>query len=591
MMEELSSQLASDNAAHSLPDTSSAVCRQLLDVLSGHGVKTVVVSPGSRNAPLSVAVSCREEFRHIVIPDERTAAFVALGIAMATKLPVAIICTSGTALYNYAPAVAEAFYQHIPLIVISADRPYQWIDQNDSQTLEQPGALGKIVKRSFNIPPVISKNDKPAGTLFHNEEEWFANRVANEAVLTALSVAPGPVHINIQLEEPLNGIVPAEKRNVRIIRNIEGTGTISPVDIKNLAERLSCKKVMVVAGFMLPDSDLNKALGRFSRLPNVTVLCETISNIHIPGSHLIDSLLIRMSDTMKEELKPDVVISIGGSLVSRMLKEYLRGSQGLEHWTLGDTDQKVDSFQHLTLHIDADPARFFSAMAGAVRKVPVSSRSIVSSYNERWNEIRKITMDEDRNLSEKAPWSELTALQHIITTLPPSCNIFPSNGTCIRYQQLFANSIPHACYCNRGVSGIDGTNASALGIASAYRGNTLLLTGDISFSYCPQILARKDLGSRFKIIVVNNSGGGIFRFIKSTRNLEAREEYFCAPQDLNLEGIARSYGWNYRLADDMNSLRKNLKWLWNTDHPLLEIRVNPSTSARALLDYMDGQYR
>lgn len=280
-----------------MKDTANANCRELLDVLIAQGVRHLVASPGSRNAPLLIGASARKKLNTRMVNDERAAGFIALGLAMSTQTPVALCCTSGTALYNYAPAIAEAYYQKIPLIVISADRPAQWIEQDDSQTLRQFDALSKIVKKSYDIPAEIGMTTPCRNKEYSTEREWYANRVANEAVLTANEGRPGPVHINIQFAEPLNGTIDYEPRTPRTIKVIRNTTGVTIETLKKLSALLSTKKVMVIAGFMLPDYKLNKALMEFSKLPNVTVLCETISNLHLDGhSHMIDTLLVRMTE-------------------------------------------------------------------------------------------------------------------------------------------------------------------------------------------------------------------------------------------------------------------------------------------------------
>ena len=262
-------------------DTAKTYCRILYDILIEKGVEDIVLSPGSRNAPLLIGAACRPFRRHI-ITDERTAAFTALGISLAANKPVAIACTSGTALYDYAPAIAEAFYQNIPLIVITADRPLEWIDQDDSQTLIQPGALDKIVKGSYDIP-VEHADD--------SNEKWYVNRIINEACNLALSGRRGPVHINIRLDNPLTEVIPFTEGHPRIIEYIDNLN-LPPHLYKELANQLLGKKILVTAGFMQPDNELNKALSVFSRLPNVALMCETLSNLHLLGDpYSIDTVL------------------------------------------------------------------------------------------------------------------------------------------------------------------------------------------------------------------------------------------------------------------------------------------------------------
>lgn len=570
-------------------DTANSNCRELLDVLVAQGVRHFVASPGSRNAPLLIGLSVRETIQVRMVNDERTAAFTALGIAVSLQKPVALVCTSGTALYNYAPAVAEAYYQNIPLIIISADRPSQWIDQDDSQTLHQFEALDKIVKKSFDIPAETGSSIHCRNQEFESERAWFVNRIANEAFLTATQGRKGPVHVNIQFSEPLNETIayqPVQPRTVKVIRNDNG---LAPHKLKEISEYLGNKKIMVVAGFMLPDNTLNRSLTEYSRLPNVTVLCETLSNIHLEGhAYMIDSLLVRMTGEIREKLKPDVVITIGGSLVSRMLKEYLRECEGTEHWTLQDTAFSMDCMQRLSVHVDVSPSRFFRGISGMTRHL-IKKGQITGTpeYREIWQKFREHVYHQDQEKKKNLPWSEYKALGMLFDHINPSTNIFLSNGTCVRYAQLLLDRLPHGCYCNRGVSGIDGTNATASGMAMVNRSMTLLVTGDVSFSYCTEILNRRPEDGDLRIVVVNNSGGGIFRFIKTTRNLPQLEQYFCSDPRIQLEKLAKAYNWKYVRAGNTEEMKKAIDLLMSVEKTILEITVDPETSASTLIDVLN----
>lgn len=565
-------------------DTADGNCRELLDVLMAQGVSTIVLSPGSRNTPLLIGASAREGLRKYMINDERTAAFTALGISLASHKPVALACTSGTALYNYAPAVAEAYYQRIPLIVITADRPMQWIGQDDSQTLVQPGALDKIVKKSFDIPARSVTPRLPEGRLFDDEQTWYVNRVVNEAVLTATTGIPDPVHINIQLDNPLNRTVPYKEGNPRTVSHYESAGTLSPPLCEKIAKYLRNKKILVVAGFMQPDHNLNRALDGFLETSGAMLMAETISNLHI-GRHErafeIDSVLRLMQGYQKEQLRPDVIISIGGSLVSRKLKEFLRDCTGAEHWTLADTALSADCFQRLDRHFDSPPAAFFGRIGREMRRWEQGSGH---SYHDAWMAVKGLLAESQT--TGVPTWSELLVFDHILDTMPDRWNLFLSNGTPVRYAQIMMKSMPHACYCNRGVSGIDGTNATAFGASLAYKGTTLLITGDMSFSYCPEILNLARLGGDLRIVVINNAGGGIFRFIDTTRTLPMRERYFCSDPQLPLRALAEAYGWRYLHAGSDEELADVLPVLYTTARVLLEVTVDPQTSADTLRDYM-----
>lgn len=573
-------------------DTANSSVRILFDVMIGQGLKDCVLSPGSRNAPLLIAAAARDELSRHLIPDERTAGFVALGIAIATRKPVMLVCTSGTAMYNYAPAIAEAMYQKIPLIVVTADRPERWIDQDDSQTLRQFRALDNIVKRSFNISATEGADVPTLGNLFANEQDWYVNRLANEAWITAVSDQPGPVHINLQIDNPLTATVERPANTQRIVNVVRNSSNLAPEILREWALHLANRKVLVVAGFMQPDHKLSQALNRFLQLPNVAVCAEPIANLHLPPfSMMVDSILKTKDDQVLAELKPDVVISIGGALVSRMLKEFIRKYQPKELITLSDTDLGIDCMQSLTTHFELSPLNFFrgiTSLTGWLRrhgKLPGQPR-----YADAWLQRREQAFSGIRDFLHTAQWSELKAFDILLGNLPERANLFLSNGTAIRYGALLMQKLPHACYCNRGVSGIDGTNATAAGIAMEYTGPTVLITGDISFVYCPQILGLKGLPSDFKIVVINNSGGGIFRFIKPTRDLDQREEYFCVDTPQPLDRLASAYGWQYMLADSTEKLRHLIPIFYSSGNTLLEIRVEPDTSSQLLLDFFSTTF-
>lgn len=556
-------------------DTANRSCRILLDVLQAKGIKNLVISPGSRNTPLIIGATARD-FDIKIISDERTAAFVALGMAMGSKSPSALICTSGTALLNYAPAVAEAHYQSIPLIILSADRPMEWIDQDDSQTLIQPGALSNFVKKSFDIP-VRGTND--------DEFDWFVNRTSNEAINIASSGVPGPVHINIRLDNPLNKICSAPvKQNQRVVDIIDQTNLL-PHIYKSLAEDLKDKKILITAGYLLPDAKLNKTLLEFEKLPQVKILAETISNLHLKGNpYQIDSILCGLSYEEECILKPDIVISIGGALVSRKLKEFLRRLRPIEHWTLNDTPLSADCFQTLSRHINVAPEYFFRGIMPYLKK-----NAFAPDYKSNWTSIAKITDSIRCNFLKKNSnaWCELNMYQKLLATIPNSWNVFLSNGTPVRYAQLFTDRIPHASYSNRGVSGIDGTSATAYGIASTYSGTTLLISGDISFLYDTGILGLTSLGSKFKIIVINNQGGGIFRFIQTTKKLPQREKYFCANPNLPIYALAKGYEWDYYSADSNASFASTIQKFTKSDkNCILEVIVDGEISGKILSDYL-----
>ena len=567
-------------------NTSNVYCRQIIELMFAHGVRTAYCSPGSRNTPLLLAAdACRELAKRVVV-DERSAAFQAYGCALVEKRPVALICTSGTAVLDYAPAVAEAYYSGIPLIVVSADRPREWIDQDDSQTIRQYGVLDHFVKGSYDVRAI------PEGSAREYTEEvmWTVNRTVNEAMLKALDGKPGPVHINVQLSEPLGGLEEMDsalmsERTVMLASQAE---SLPQEAVRQLADVAAGAKILLVAGFLAPDHRLDRAVRMFASYPNVTVMAETLANLHDPQplSTMVDAVLCDMTEEQKREMRPDLVISMGGALVSRMLKQYLRDYPPRFHWSIGHSNYFCDCFKALTHRIDVAAAPFLRQLCGAMRK---TRRDAEGGYAARWLELRKRSLSLSREYIDRSPWSDLKALDYVLTN-GRFDNIFVSNGTAVRYSQLIPHS-SHAEYCNRGVSGIDGSTSTAVGGAWAYKGTTCLIAGDISWLYDSGASALGDMPYDMRIVVLENSGGGIFRFIKSTSGIpeEKLERYFCVNDLPQIADIAEAYGIDTMTVADMDQLRSGMQWLAErSDFPrMLVVSTPPKESAEVLTRYFN----
>lgn len=526
--------------------TSNESCVEIARLLHAHGVRHVVVSPGSRNAPLSVAVSRIGCFDVDVVIDERTAGFVALGMASVAAQPVAVMCTSGTALLNIAPAVAEAYYRRVPLIVISADRPAEWIDQDDSQTLRQFRALDNIVKVSYNLPAFVGTPNL----------RWLMNRTINDAFVMATGSPAGPVHLNVQIDEPLDSLSPAPVLPPRVIRTVFAGNGLSGDEARKLAEIIADSRgVLVIAGFNSPSPELDSLLGQLAFLPNVAVMTEAQSNIHLPdGANIvaaIDATLSAMTDDERISMLPDKVITFGGSLLSRMVKQWLRGGADagvVEHWHVGVSENAVDCFRCLTRRVVMEPEAFFS---GLVQFVPYKAAS--DGYGRRWKQFARFAAEAKDAFCSSAQWSDLKAMHLIMNVLPDHTNLQLSNGTVVRYAQLFPYGHLHRIDCNRGVSGIDGCTSTAVGASKVYPALTVLVTGDMSAQYDMGALALPDIPSRFRMIVLNNGGGGIFRFIKSTSSLDELERFFVGNVRLPLSALSEGFGFRYFEVTDEDS--------------------------------------
>lgn len=522
-----------------------AIVSELFSLLSQYGVRYAVCSPGSRNAELLQQASVSEEIKKIIIVDERTAAFSALGIGLITRKPVALICTSGSAVLNYSPAVAEAYYQGVPLIIISADRPYEWIDQDDSQTIRQNGALNNLVKTSYDIDAERSDS----------VYKWYVNRIINEGLLTALEKKEGPVHFNIHLS---GNVEPVDEGLITVARKVEvitPSQRLSRDTINVLAEIARTKKIMLVAGFMSPDNRLQKAVLALEKLPNVCIMAETVSNLHLPQQcYMVDTVLFPLDSATRDRIKPDIVITLGGALISRKLKEFLREAKPKYHWSFTFANNLVDCFMSLTQKMECDPAPFLAAIAKRLSRLDAQNEEY-NNYRNQWYELRANT----RQNIDSLKWCDLTALNIVLNSLPKDSNLFLSNGTSVRYGQIIPYKITHATFSNRGVSGIEGSTSTAIGASLVYNKLTCLVTGDMSFAYDIGALRTELASGRLKIIVLNNGGGEIFRFIKATKELEIREKYLCVCQESRISLLAKTFGWAYYYANSKKELKKIIR--------------------------------
>lgn len=524
--------------------TNKLSCQTIINLLSQYGVEDVVLSPGSRNTPLIIAANRSRSLKARVVIDERSAGFIALGIAIETRRPVAMICTSGSAALNYGPALAEAFYRRIPLIAVTADRPAEWIDQDDSQTIRQPELFANIVKGSYNL------SAERGGAV----EAWYFNRIVNDALTTALRGPAGPVHINVQLDDPLSGCTDVCMPQ-RKIECDEPVSLLSDETVTSLAREIAAKKTLIIIGFNCPDSQLADSLASLSSRDNLVVLHEAQSNLrHVNGAlGNIDATLSVSANFDVKDYTPELVITAGGALLSRHVKAFLRSIPGLQHWHIGRYDRAVDCFMKLSRRVECRPATFFTQIAPALSGQPVVAPP---SFNSVWRAMHDKAMSRVDAVAADSPWCDFTAMAALVKTIPADWNIHVSNGTAIRYLQLFDYSQLGRVECNRGVSGIDGSTSTAIGASLCFDGTTLLITGDMSAQYDMGALAFNEIPPRFKMVVLNNSGGGIFRFIGTTAALEERERCFAADVRLPLRQLADGFGFAYYRAENAGDFRR-----------------------------------
>ena len=519
--------------------------QDLVSILSQKGLEHVVISPGSRHAPLSISFFHHPKIDCHVIPDERSAGYFALGIAQRTQKPVALVCTSGTALANYTSAVAEAFYQELPLIVLSADRPEEWVDQGDGQTIRQEGLLDNHIQGAYTL----KQDDQQRDVKWHNQ------RMINDAWNNATTYPGGPVHINIPLREPLYGVVEKGSAKVKMIEVAEGVALLSAEDASQLKEQFaSAPKVMILCGLQFPDNELEERIEAISKLANVTVLTETTSNMRkgeVVGC--IDRLLMSLSQDEMADLMPDLLITFGSHIVSKKIKHFLRSAEDMEHWHIDPAGRTLDTFQHLTRVIKASSSQTIELLA--------SASVVESDYHAIWYGEHLRLSKLEQEVSGVLGWSDLYAFREILPSLPKDSILQMGNSSVVRYIQLFDRREDIEYYGNRGTSGIDGCTSTAAGMTSVTDKTVTLISGDIAFLYDINGLWNDQKRDNLKIILINNGGGNIFKIIDGPSSSAALETVFETKHRRNAEHLAKHFGLNYLTANDAGELASSLKSL------------------------------
>lgn len=557
----------------------AALCAQ-------QGIREAILSPGSRNAPLTLAFTRHPQIRTRTISDERSAAFVALGLAQQLKQPVVLICTSGTAAYNYAPAVAEAFFQHIPLLVLTADRPPEWIDQLDGQTIRQQNIYGTHVKKAWQLP----------ADLRHPDAQWQVNRSLNEAINLSRQFPEGPVHLNIPLREPF---YPADgeqwhySENIRSIESWSPSFSLSNEQWSQLEQEWQgLGRKLIVGGQQLQDEVLLRQLQQTARVQKIPVVADVISNLHGIESaiRLQDSFLSRSNEPELEALQPDLLITFGKSVISKNLKLFLRKYRPKAHWHLQPAGEVADTFQHLSRIIPMEPGRFFMELnnRGIKAEEKVKEQKI---YRKEW-----LLHQEE---SEKAVaaffgsgenWGEFSAVQACLQQLPENFKLHLANSTSVRYVNFIGLNAAQKnieVLANRGTSGIDGSTSTAVGAALADKNPQLLITGDMAFFYDRNALWNNYLPPNLRVMVLNNHAGGIFRLIKGPGEQPELEEYFETRQPLTAAATAKEFGLQYFHCTSKENLEAALPEFLSAEGgpKLLEVETDSKSNATLLKRY------
>ncbi len=531
------------------------------------GITEAILSPGSRCAPITLAFTRHSGIHSRTISDERSAAFIALGIAQQLEKPVVLVCTSGSAAYNYAPAIAEAFFQRIPLLVITADRPPEWIDQWDGQTIRQTNLFGKHVKGSFTFPDEYG----------HSDKIWHANRIANEAINLACQYPTGPVHINIPLREPF--YPDAEEifkysDSIKEMCLLHSSKELSDVTRENLLLSIpKFKKVLIIPGQQRPNKNIQHLLDEIIRRGKATVVSDSISNMQSENTiNLHDHFLGVGTDPI---FNPDLIISFGKSIISKSLKAFLRKSQA-EHWHVQSDGYVPDTYQHLSKIIQSNETSFF-------RFLLENGNSCDQHFTKAWNDSERKIAHHLPSIISKAKFGEYSALAICLDAIPQESKLHVANSMAVRYVN-FLGKRDQEIICNRGTSGIDGSNSTAVGCTFTTKDPVTLITGDMAFFYDRNAFWHNYKMSNLRIILLNNHAGGIFRLIDGPSKQPELEEYFETKQRLSAGYLAKDFGFEYHVANDKRSLEIGLKDFYreSINPKILEIETESPKNAEIL---------
>ncbi|MGV3632498.1 MAG: 2-succinyl-5-enolpyruvyl-6-hydroxy-3-cyclohexene-1-carboxylic-acid synthase [Bacteroidota bacterium] len=509
------------------------------------GLKHVVVSPGSRNAPLIIAFNRHPEIECIVVPDERSAAFFALGMAQQTTGLVGLLCTSGSAPLNYYPAVAEAYYQRIPLLIFTADRPQTWVNQGDGQTIVQHELYKNHINHSLTIDDTIT----------HPDYGWYISRELSRAVHHANGVSKGPVHINVAFTEPLYQQTELETPEAaKPIRFEVPKKELTTSQLTHVhASWSKYEKKMIICGQLAPDLALQHELHLLTKQDSsVAVLVENTSNL-VDSSfvHCIDRTLNAIEK--EEQFAPDLLVYIGGAVVSKRIKAFLRKNPAAEHWKVGEDFPDMDTFQQMT-HSYELPAHQF---VRSLNQLKVGSGS---SFGVKWKQLDYLVQEKARHFFEATHiFSDLHVFNILLDSVPENSDLHLANSSVIRYSLLFDPVQSIRYWCNRGTSGIDGSTSTAAGHAFLKKESwNTLITGDMSFFYDSNAFWNHLLTPNFRIFLINNGGGSIFKIIPGPDSTAEQDEFFVYNNTFQAEYVCKNFNVDYYKAGKLEEIETQL---------------------------------
>ncbi|WP_460219095.1 2-succinyl-5-enolpyruvyl-6-hydroxy-3-cyclohexene-1-carboxylic-acid synthase [Psychroserpens sp. MEBiC05023] len=574
------------------------LAQTVIQLCKQKNIKHIVISPGSRNAPLTIGFTNDNFFKCYSIVDERCAAFFALGIAQQIHQPVVVVCTSGSALLNYYPAIAEAYYSDIPLVVLSADRPKHLVGIGDGQTINQKDVFEAHILYSAHLKldlkdeyRISEKEELPIFKSIENKLERFLglqqgiqdyNEEEINKALNLTRFKNGPVHINIPFDEPLYETVDALSVNPKTNSIDLKHPKIDQTELKDcIDEWYVAKRKMILVGVLSPNQIEQRWLNELANDASVIVFTETTSNLHqakfFPS---IDKMIAPLNEDEFNALQPDILVTIGGLIVSKKVKAFLRKHKPKHHWHI-DEKKANDTFFCLDKHIVAKPNDFFSEF------IPNITHVTKSNYLETWSEVRQYRSEKHLEYLKQIPFSDFKVFSTLLKSLPDHTVLQLGNSSTVRYTQLFSMNPTVNVYCNRGTSGIDGSTSTAIGCAVAHQRPTVFITGDLSFFYDSNALWNNYIPKNFRIILINNNGGGIFRILPGHKNTANFDCFFETKHQLTAKQLCEMFQFEYKTAHNEEDLELSLNQFYKESNrpQLLEVFTPRTENDEILLNY------
>ncbi len=517
---------------------------ELGPLLTGLGARHVILAPGSRNAPLIQLFTSDKSFSCHSVVDERAAAYVALGMARQLDEPVLVVSTSGTAVLNLGPAVAEAFQQELPLLVLTADRPREILKQFNNQVIDQRAPYFNFSKGFFEFPPQLREE----------QDLKSAMRMVEDLFQEALSYPAGPVHVNLPLLEPLYETLPPSL--------LAGSGA-GPDPYSRISEPasppvpdLAGRKVLILAGMGTGNLPLQKELEQAVLHSQSVVVAENISNLNSDQFISMPELVLGCaSEEERAALAPDLVVAFGKQLVSKQMKLFVQSLDNVELVELDGKPEEQALFQKLAALKEPD-----------------------NSYPGLWKEIEKRERKRAAAYLLEAPFGNLTAMARLLEAVPPSTVVHLGNSSSIRNSQLLPARSDLEYFSNRGTSGIDGSLSTAVGAAIVSDQQHLLMLGDLSFVYDSNGMWNKDFPENLKIVVINDGGGGIFRLLEGPDQMSFFEEYSVTHHPVSLELLSGAFGRNFGRATSYAELERQARALFAPGAGLSVLEVDTTAS-------------